>query len=177
MAQPKPQNGTTFQATLSPLNGKNLQLRNPWRRFFAKNIDQLLIIVLALPSFALIALTIEVVSSLLNFSILHTSEWVYNGLGFLIATTFSVLYDGILLASWGTTPGRKLTGIIVTNQHGEKLGCRQSFQRAFWANGLIGIFSLNPIAWLIFMLYQKNRLHRTGFTSWDEPDGHLVYRV
>lgn len=174
MAQPNAQNTSLFQPSFNALDGKNLQLRNPWRRFFAKTIDQIVVMILVFPVCFVLAVTIFLMRELIGANHL---ELIYNVLLYASFVTFSILYDGILLATWGTTPGKKLTGLKVSDSQGQKLDWGKSFFRAVWSNGLICIFALIPFASFIFLIVQKNRLHRTGFTTWDEQDGTLVYRV
>lgn len=172
MALPNPQASNLFQPSLHALDGRKIQLRSPWRRYFAKTIDHVIVALLSIPYF-----TIALVGVALVFDQAHLSESQYLFLFLLIFTVSIISYDSVLLATWGTTPGKRLFGLTVRTHQKQKLEWSQSFSRSVWVNGLLAICGLVPLLPLAFMVYQKQRLCRTGFTSWDAPDETLVYRV
>lgn len=177
MALPTPDNQPVFQPALSVMDGRNVQLRNPWRRYWARVTDNVLVLLSAVPTLFVLGVVVGILDTLELIAIETIPEMVGNVIGCLVFVTFSILYDGVFLATWGTTPGKRLFGLKVTDSLGEKLTWGKSFFRALWVNGLIGICAIIPLASLIFMIFQKNRLHRTGFTTWDEADETLVYRI
>jgi uncharacterized RDD family membrane protein YckC len=172
MAQPHPHNSKHFQASLQVLDGKNTHLKNPWRRCFAKGIDTLILALMFIPCFWMLTAGFPFSS----FSE-KVSDGAYSVLILLLFTLALIVYDSILLATWGSTPGKKILGLQVSESHGRPLNWEKSFIRSICVNSLLSLCVLIPILPIIFMLYQKQRLCRTGFTSWDAPEETLVYRT
>ncbi|WP_373532231.1 RDD family protein [Vampirovibrio sp.] len=172
MAQRTQQAGKPFQPFLKVLDGKTTQLKNPWRRYFAKGIDSLIVTLICAPLF----LIFETPFSGIGFN-QPVSEGAYNVLMVLLFTLALIVYDSVLLATWGTTPGKNSMSLRVCNAQGRPLHWEQAITRSIWINGLLSLCSLIPLLPIILMVYQKQRLCRTGFTSWDAPEEVLVYRV
>jgi hypothetical protein len=93
-------------------------------------------------------------------------------LGFVALFIYVVLVEPMLLATWGTTPGKALLKINLRTAAGEKLTYADGLNRNFnlWWKGLgIGIPLLTTIAWII----AYDTLSKNAKTSWDR-DGNFV---
>ena len=97
---------------------------HPWRRYFAKTID---IMILGLGFIFVLAIINEI--------IFPNSEWLNTALsnqiigGIIIVFIWAPL-DAILLSSIGNTPGRWIFGISVRKNSGEKLIFSEAMERA-----------------------------------------------
>jgi len=130
---------------------------HPWMRYFARVADILIsavglgvVIGIAVPALA------EINSALLGVLVIFV--WIF--------------IETVLLATWGTTPGKWLLGITVRTRHGARLDEGAAFRRSFnvWLRGLgLGI----PIVSLFTLIMSYKRLKEQGETSWD-ADGHYV---
>ncbi len=137
-----------------------MQLRNPWRRLWAKVLD---FSVAGLITTGLIALIDQ--PQTLNVSTV---------LPCLALST--IAYDTLFLATWSTTPGKRLWGLTVQTQRHSPLSWESALTRSVWVNGLLFLSGLIPLMPFVLLVYQKQRLCRSGFTSWDAPQQTLVYR-
>lgn len=137
-----------------------LQLRNPWRRLWAKVLD-----------FSVAGLiTIGLIALIGQPRALHISTVLpYLALG-------TIAYDTLFLATCSTTPGKRLWGLTVQSQRHSPLPWESALTRSVWVNGLLFLSGLIPLMPLALLVYQKQRLCRSGFTSWDAPQQTLVYR-
>jgi uncharacterized RDD family membrane protein YckC len=137
-----------------------LQLRNPWRRLWAKVLDFSLVGVITAGLLTLIgqspALRPSIALPCLAFS--------------------TIAYDTLFLTHWGSTPGKRLWGLTVQTQHHRPLPWESALIRSVWVNGLLLLSALIPLMPFVLLVYQKQRLCRSGFTSWDAPQQTLVYR-
>ena len=78
-----------------------------------------------------------------------------------------VLMETCLMSTWGTTPGKWLLKIQVTDATGGKLELAQAFLRSLqvWIRGMgMGI----PILSLITLMMSHGRLVQDGSTRWDQ---------
>ncbi len=78
-----------------------------------------------------------------------------------------VLIETCLMSTWGTTPGKWLMKIQVTDAQGRKLEMTQAFRRSLqvWIRGMgMGI----PILSLITLMMSHGRLVQDGSTRWDQ---------
>ncbi len=80
---------------------------------------------------------------------------------------------GLLLAAWGTTPGKWLLNMAVERQDGTAIDFGSALRRSFavWLRGLGGGL---PVVSLIAMVLAWNRLRDDGQTSWDRDGGFVV---
>jgi len=75
--------------------------------------------------------------------------------------------EALLLATWGTTPGKALAALSVRDAYGRKLTLGDALRRAFtvWLWGLAaGIWPLTIVAAAV----SYRRLRHTGSTRWDD---------
>lgn len=138
-----------------------LQLRNPWRRLWAKALD-----------FSLAGL---ITAGLITLIGQPQALQASTALPCLALST--IAYDTMFLTHWGTTPGKRLWGLTVQTQHQNPLSWESSLARSVWVNGLLFLSALIPLMPFVLLVYQKQRLCRSGFTSWDAPQQTLVYRL
>jgi uncharacterized RDD family membrane protein YckC len=101
------------------------------RRLCAKLIDTLIV---ALPCFLCIKY---------NFSGLYNALGDKLYIAFFIAPIITfMVYDSILLTTWGTTPGKKILGLKVNDSQGAPLIWKKSFLRSVWMVSLIILYQL-----------------------------------
>ena len=124
---------------------------NPWQRFWARSLD------MAIADLAVMALLSLVfhVSPLTNDStLLDVGTTV---LGWLVV----FLVEPLLLATWGTTPGKWLLGLKLESYYGDKLTWWEGFSRCWEV--LVTGFGLNiPIysLWRSWKCYKECRARR-----------------
>lgn len=151
-----------FRPQYWPSDDRCLQLRNPWRRLLAKGVD-----------FLLVGLLTGIVLLVSQMSGLSLSL----GYALLCQAAGLIVYDTLFTSLWSSTPGKYLFGLAVQNQGHRPLDWESALLRATWVNGLLLLSGLIPLLPLVFLVYQKQRLCRSGFTSWDAPQQILVYRL
>ena len=96
--------------TLAPPAADSLPIvRHPWRRFLARALDHSLCILL-LNALLVLGLRFTFGEGILNTMVEDYLAW---GVQFLL--------EPLLLATWGTTPGKWIFGLKVRNAHGGKL--------------------------------------------------------
>ena len=77
-----------------------------------------------------------------------------------------VLVETLLLSTWGTTPGKWLMRIELTDERGEILKFKAALKRSaqVWIRGMaLGIPILTPLA----QIHAYSVLMQKGVTSWD----------
>jgi hypothetical protein len=128
----------------------------PWRRFWVRYFDYFL------HSFLVVAIWtfIDIESLIATNNIL---------LGFLLMV-FWILLDGVYMAYFGTTLGKKMMKIKVTMQDGAKMSRFVAFKRSrlVWLRGMglgIGIIEL------ITNIVGYRKLKKEKITSWDRDLG------
>ena len=109
----------------------------PWRRFFARHFDLFLYTTL----WSLLGIL------LLGLSPSSETGSSWFGAGGLVSVVMMVLLEPLLLATWGTTPGKWLLGLRVRNNTGQKLsygeGSYRTLQALWYGAGMfIPIFEL-----------------------------------
>ena len=91
-------------------------------------------------------------------------------ISFILYLSVFILYDAFALSEYGTTIGKRLFKIKVTNANGKYLSNEEARERAFqvWLNSLCGMF-------LGIYLYWINKdIKKNGIASWDKKKGFLV---
>ena len=88
----------------------------------------------------------------------------------ILIISITIIYffiEANVISSFGTTPGKKLFGIRVSDENGEDLDYLTSVKRSFvlWFQGLA--LSI-PLISLITLIISYNRYTAQGITSWDE---------
>ncbi len=175
MAQPNFQGFNQPQHHLRSVDLKMTSLKHPWRRYFARHVDTLIMLLVSLPALFAIELATTSILGLTGHN--PAANVLVQLLGVLTLCLCFVIYDTFLLTTWGTTPGKRVLGLIVRTPAGEKLSWKKSLLRAIYANGLLTLWSIIPLTAIILLAYQKSRLKCTSFTTWDQADETLVYRI
>lgn len=124
---------------------------NPWLRLLARAFDY------SLFWWALALLRLALGKSI---PFIHHSEWAPLELFAWIPI------ESLLLATWGTTPGKRLLKIRLSQGRRIIFDLKTAFQRSFlvWFRGLgMGIVFFN----ILCMLFAYHRLRVLRVTSWD----------
>jgi uncharacterized RDD family membrane protein YckC len=132
---------------------------HPWRRWFARIVD--------FCCFGpVLGMAVELAAP---GALTGVNDLMLNVL--LLAAWFPA--EAFLLATFGTTPGKALLRITVTNADGTRLSHATAVSRSFqvWMGGLgFGI----PLVLLITEIASYSRLESTGSTAWDASLGLRV---
>lgn len=140
-----PQPHPSFQATVRPTPAQ------PWARYVARMLD-LTLAQLVYFSFGGKAAVVFDVSVMAKLGILFLACWV--------------LVEAVFLSTWGTTPGKWLMRIELTDERGESLKFKAALKRSVhvWIRGMaLGIPILTPLA----QIHAYSVLMQKGVTSWD----------
>lgn len=155
-------------APLSPINLAflNEPLAGPWRRFFARQID---LLVVGFPIAALVSAAIATQSVAYAFWVQKPGNDVLYGLAIIPVV---LIAEALLFAVIGTTPGKALLGVKVRSLSGERPGL------AAYLGRLVGVYFQGfgmgiPIVILFTMGSQYNRVSRRESASYDQG----VFRV
>ena len=113
------------------------KVTSPWRRFFARHFDLFLYTTL----WSLLGIL------LLGLSPSSETGSAWFSAGGIVSVVMMVLLEPLLLATWGTTPGKWLLGLHVRNNTGQKLsygeGSYRTLQALWYGAGMfIPIFEL-----------------------------------
>lgn len=132
---------------------------HPWRRYFARQMD------MSLYGLALYLLIRFVYPDVYR----ATSNVKYVSLLSIAA----ILIEIVLLTVFGTTPGKKLLGIRLVNEGGDRLTLEQACKRC------ILVWTLGNALYISFLSVIANivgydRLKNTGSTWWDDKSGTVV---
>jgi uncharacterized RDD family membrane protein YckC len=136
-----------------------------WRRFFAKQIDMTIAIVLAVTAAAAIG---------------WTDVWaLVKPQGWLIILAPALLWipvEAAMLALFGWTPGRLMLGLRVVDKSGSTPGFFASLKRSalIWAGGLGFGLPVETILPLAQWMYTFWHFQRFGNTLWDHSAGTQV---
>lgn len=132
----------------------------PWRRYFARAIDTVIAIALAL-----------------LFLLLVRPDYIVDdpeGTGIAIFALFCWIFvEAILLSAYGATPGKAILATSVQASTGRNPRLAQALSRSVrvWFFGLgLGF----PIITFVTMLAGYIRLSKNGVTSWDEATALTV---
>lgn len=183
-----------FGAGYTPQFGTGSSWQNrprPWIRWFARGIDFYLYQILFNIVCVIAAFLANVAGPVefLRFAI----STVVMAIGWV---SCFILLEPILVATWGTTVGKAIASIRVTNQDESPLSFQQAFARYFAllvrTGFLASFFSIfltqfhNPVLmgisyFLLFTqiglcIYQYFQLQKNEITSWDR-DNNVKYRV
>jgi len=141
---------------------------HPWRRFLARSID------LFLASFFVAGLSLSALGLFLPGMVSNAVTLFQNPLlAGVIVYVFWIPLEAFFLSRTGSTPGKRLFGIQVLSQSGDRLLYSNALQRTFlvWIKGEgLGI----PIATVVTRIFAYKRLQRTGTTLWDSAMGTVV---
>lgn len=139
------------------MSEKNI-IVSPWKRFFARGIDIVLIQLLLI----------------IFYGIAETEP----GLGFWFFTiVISLVYEPLCYSISGATLGKAILGIRVVGENGERLSLGAIFKRTLgvWFYGM-GLYL--PVVCQIANLYYLIKYDDLkGITTWDNlVSGHVVYK-
>lgn len=159
--------------------------KNPWRRYFARTVDNVLISIISLPTFFVVAFGISILLSLLGIHAETTdamiAKLILNILYLTVVCSWMIVMETVLLSTWGTTPGKCLLGLCVQTAQGKSLDWPQAMKRSVWINAALFGVAWVPLLGLIFttffMLYQRRKLLASGYTSWDQANQIIVART
>ena len=129
----------------------------PFVRLFARYVDYSLI--------ALVPISIFGYKCVSKFG----KPWIF---GMLIIFLW-VFVEAVLLATFGTTPGKWLLRITIQDSEGQKLTFSKAFKRSLlvWIKGMgIGI----PMISAITVIVAYSNLVKDNITSWDSEGGIVV---
>ncbi|MEZ5536243.1 MAG: RDD family protein [Thiolinea sp.] len=158
-----------------PFCGAGLQQVNyhPWRRFLARAVDMAFI----LGSWALL-LGITIIwfnPSAEEMEVFQRRALYFNHplLSYSLLAIIYIFSEALMLALFGSTPGKKLYRIRLLFRGGGKPPFRVALMRTFmmWVAGMgFGVPLLN-----LYALYiARRRLVKTGMTLWDAGGGFTV---
>lgn len=137
---------------------------NPWRRFVARFFDQLLFFVLIYPLYRYFA------------DYVFYEDWV---LALVFAGIGIVLYfllETAVLALFGTTPGKWMVSIRLTDADGQKPARGKLAQRNL-RSALFGLALDIPPFSIVMMFLQYRKIHKpenNGLSPWDRACGTAV---
>jgi uncharacterized RDD family membrane protein YckC len=139
----------------------------PWVRYFARFID---IILFSLFIGTVLGILSFLISKPLNLPSLFDLDETLLGIILLFVMVF---LEPILLATWGTTPGKALLCVSLRTNQGKKLTYSEGLNRSFsiWAKGLgIGI----PLISMIALIISYSQLTKHKITTWDKYGNYVV---
>jgi len=126
----------------------------PGVRFFARMVDHILYVFPA-------------------FLILNTDSLLQMYISFYISI---VIIEGLLLSTWGYTPGKYLFAVQVRRANSEKLSFVEGAKRT-WLIIFEGLWLMIPPLSIIGGFTSFVRLSKKGKTSWDEKGGFTVTKT
>lgn len=130
----------------------------PWVRYWARSIDMLLFGFLS-------GIIIGAVSD---------SFMDINDVLFGVLITFGYVFvEPVMLAAWGTTPGKALFKVYLNRAEDSSITYQSALRRSFnvWLRGLgMGI----PVVALVTQINAYKKLTSEGITSWDRDCGYSV---
>ncbi len=156
--------GQSGTSTPVPSSDTVPRVRSPWRRFFARRFD--------LFFYTTIWICLGLLVLQKSPSTETGSAWF--GLASFMAVLMMLFLEPLFLCTWGTTPGKWLLGLRVTNNTGQRLSYGEGFYRtiqALWSGA--GFFI--PIV-EIFRGYQRYYDCIEGKTMAWEWDSELVLK-
>ena len=140
---------------------------HPWRRYFARLLDILLM------SFVFGVSLVIFFPSVGN---IVTDLAENKALDMVLSGFFAMLLNPFFISLFGSTPGKYLFGIQVRGENTRKLSLLTALKREFlvYMKGLAFCF---PIANIFTLISSHSRLKKQGNTSWDEDlKCKVVYR-
>lgn len=139
----------------------------PWRRFWARTFDNIVIVCLLL---TITCLVIPQLPAKFAPYLEYPETW---GLYYMFSILFIIVIEIIMLGIFNTTPGKWLLNIKISSTQGN-LGMFQIIGRCFdvWIRG----YALGtPVVSMIAMALAAGRIKRTGNAIWDDRNNTTVY--
>jgi len=129
----------------------------PWARYFARHLDY--------ATFVFVAIVV----SMLTFSSIRGILTMTVGqmiIAVILLTLIWAFVEAALVSTYGTTPGKYLLGVRVTDSEGLKPGLAQSLRRSLrvWA---MGMGMALPVVGLVTQALGYRALKRHGVAPWD----------
>ena len=151
---------------------------HPWRRFFARTVDQIILGTLGI--FILICIY-ALIGGFIYYLFPQDFDGFLEGLGDSSITVFSSLFvlfwiptvEAAFIATAGMTPGKLIFGISVLRVDGEKLSYRVALKRVFLVL-IQGQGFYIPLVSIFTQLFAYRRLKKTATTLWDKSVGSVV---
>lgn len=144
---------------------RQITLTHPWRRYFAREIDMLILNLVKL--FLLVVV----------FRIRPMNDWVYTVFGLIVCVHLLwIPAEALMLHYWGTTPGKWIMGIRVESVNGGTLTISDAMHRA-WNVFRYGYGFTIPI----YSLWRQYKSYKDyvdyGYVRWDhEWDADIQFR-
>lgn len=169
MANPS-QEPQSSQPTFGVINNLDTTPKHPWKRYFARMIDNLLMAAINMPFFIVLAVVVGLASDPGKMGEL-ASNYFFACIITIVSALEMTAAETFLLATWGTTPGKRLLGMKVSDANGEKLSFQAALKRSAVANGCFMVASLLPLGTIfniVLLIFQRRQLMKTGYTTWDQ---------
>lgn len=153
--------GNYILQDLSSDNKKDVTISHPWRRYFARAID-FLIYSLIWDFFANLILRWNSGNNLI-LGILES----------YITIALMLLFEPLLLSTWGSTPGKWIFGLIIRRIDGKRLNYHQALKRT-WGVFCIGMGYNLPIYNLVQEYRCFKKCNDTTPMTWE---ANLTYEI
>jgi uncharacterized RDD family membrane protein YckC len=140
---------------------------HPWRRFFARSLDIMLMGFLVDVG---IAVFFPSIANILMGLVENKA------LGGVLSGLVAMLLSTIFISLFGSTPGKYLFGIQIRDKNTKKLSLLTALKREslVYVKGMAFCF---PIATIFTLISSHSRLKKQGNTSWDEAlNCNVIYR-
>ena len=141
------------------------ELQHPWRRFFARALDNIINGSIMWLSIGIILVTIAPINAKTFITFIIDPE---NKFLNILPTLFLLqFFNSIFIGFTGSSLGKWFFGVRVLDQFGRCIGYRLALKREFlvWLYGLgIGI----PLVMIFTLLRQKSNLEKNKILSWDK---------
>ena len=148
-------------AVADPLSADWSEAAHPWRRYFSRSADYLLV------GMPLIFIAIVPLAAILGgdspLMKILSNPFVCQ----ILTVCLFPFGEALLLSTWGYTPTRALMGMRIRNAAGGKLSYRQALGRS-WRVALQGMGLGIPLVVLITNVAAYNYLRDSKATTWDE---------
>jgi len=138
---------------------------HPWRRYFAKTID--LVVILTVLGFLGGLVLAFVYPPLLPTSLISTI--IFSA---IVLIGYCII-EAVLISAFGTTLGKAIFRTGIVNENGQKLEIINSLARSFFC-GVAGIGAGIPVVSLMTLIMGYTTLNADGVTPWDQHTGAFV---
>ena len=130
----------------------------PWVRYWARMMD-----------FFVFSILVGAVIGFIYPAAMEINDTIFG----MILLAVYVFVEPLMLASWGTTPGKALLRVRLRRSDGKKLSYNDGLVRSLkvWIKGYgLGI----PVVSLITLITAYHKLTENGITSWDSEGDFIV---
>lgn len=146
----------------------------PWRRWAARTIDMVFNGLVMAAGTGVVLFSLAPFEANVFFSFLETPAGLI--LNLTLSSLLGCFLTGLVIGSTGSSIGKFLFGIRVTDQNGSPIGASAGLSRdlEIWVKGLgVGI----PIVALFTQVHAYKNLKKTGTSSWDQGKYKVTYRA